>query len=115
MDGDNSQPIGGVRLGLQLIIDEQRRSYVNATAISNSQGEFRVEGLTPGKYALYLQPQQDSDLRSDAVAFDIVDQDVSGLVVKTSKGAASLAGNVVLEKTDDKARWMRAAISSWKG
>jgi len=49
-----------------------------------------------------VQPQQDSDVRSEWVTFDILDQDANGLVVKTSKGGASLAGNVVIENTDDK-------------
>src|SRR6266567_4026226 len=39
---------------------------------------------------------------SEATKFDILDQDANGLVVKTSKGGASLAGSVVLENTDDK-------------
>jgi protocatechuate 3,4-dioxygenase beta subunit len=103
VDGDNNQPIAGARFGVQLIISQERRSYVGVTAFSNSKGEFRIESLTPGKYVVFLQPQQDSDLRSDPVTFEIIDQDVSGLVVKTVRGAATLAGNIVIENTDDKA------------
>jgi hypothetical protein len=102
VDGESTQPVAGIRLGLQLIVDQQRRSYVSANIISNSLGEFRVENLTPGKYGIFVQPQPDSDVRSEAVTFDILDQDVSGLVVKTSKGGASLAGSVVIENTDDR-------------
>jgi hypothetical protein len=102
MDGENGQPVVGLRLGLQLIVDQQRRDYVSANIVSNSLGEFRVENLTPGKYGIFVQPQPDSDVRSEAVTFDILDQDVNGLVVKTSKGGASLAGSVVIENTDDR-------------
>src|SRR6266567_3592048 len=102
IDGESTQPVVGIRLGLQLIIDQQRRTYVSASIISNSLGEFRAENLPPGKYGIFVQPQQDSDVRSDWVTFDILDQDANGLVVKTSKGGASLAGSVVLENTDDK-------------
>ena len=102
IDGESTQPVVGVRLGLQLIVDQQRRFYVSANIISNSLGEFRAENLPPGKYGIFVQPQQDSDVRSEWVTFDILDQDANGLVVKTSKGGASLAGSVVIENTDDK-------------
>jgi hypothetical protein len=102
IDGESTQPVVGIRLGLQLIIDQQRRSYVSASIISNSLGEFRAENLPPGKYGIFVAPQPDSDVRSELVTFDILDQDKNGLVLKTSKGGASLAGNVVIENTDDK-------------
>jgi hypothetical protein len=103
VDGENGQPIAGARFGMLHRINEQRNSYVGADSSSNTKGEFKVENLPPGKYGIFLAPQPDSDLRSDVVPFDIVDQDVSGLVIKSAKGGASLTGNVVLDNTDDKA------------
>jgi hypothetical protein len=100
VDGDTGQPVASVRFGLEMIIDEQH-SFIPATVASNSLGEFRIENLTPGKYSVVILPQQESALRADAVAFEVTDQDVTGLLVRTSKGA-SLAGTVVLEGTDDK-------------
>jgi hypothetical protein len=102
IDGETTQPVAGIRLGLQLIIDPQRRTYVSASIISNSLGEFKAENLPPGKYEIFVAPQPDSDVRSEPVTFDILDQDVNGLVVKTAKGGASLSGNIVIENTDDK-------------
>jgi hypothetical protein len=102
MDGENGQPVVGLRFGLQLIVDQQHRDYVSANIVSNSLGEFTAENLPPGKYGIFVQPQQDSDVRSESVTFDILDQDVNGLVVKTAKGSASLSGSVVIENTDDK-------------
>ncbi len=105
VDGENGQPIAGTRFVLQRMINEGDPSYryVGVSAISNNKGEFRLENLTSGKYLLFLSPQQDSDLRSDAVTFEIVDQEMTGLIVKTSKGGTSLSGNIILENTDDKA------------
>jgi hypothetical protein len=100
VDGDTGQPVTSVRLGLEMMIDEQN-SFIPATVASNSLGEFRIGNLTPGKYSVVILPQQESALRADAVAFEVTDQDVTGLLVKTSKGA-SLAGTVVLEGADDK-------------
>jgi hypothetical protein len=102
IDGESIKPVVGIRLGLQLIVDQQRRDYVSANIVSNSLGEFRAENLPPGKYGIFVQPQQDSDVRSESVIFEILDQDVSGLVVKTTKGSASLSGSVVVENTDDR-------------
>jgi len=103
VDGENRQPIAGARLGMQHIGDDQRRTSVGTNATSNSKGEFTVENLPPGKYGIFLAPQPDSEVRSDVVAFDIVDQDATGLLVKSTKGAASLAGSIVIDNTDDKA------------
>ena len=101
VDGENGQPIGGARFSLQLI-NQGRTSSISSLTLSNSQGEFRLENLLPGKYAVFLIPEQGSELRSDAVSFEVIDQSVSGLVMKTLKGA-SLTGSIVLENTEDKA------------
>ncbi|HKY29920.1 MAG TPA: carboxypeptidase-like regulatory domain-containing protein [Pyrinomonadaceae bacterium] len=79
---------------------------------SNSQGEFRVENLVAGKYELI--PSSDSDLRGSPVKFDIVDQDVSGLVVSAAAGA-SVAGTVIFDnpiKATDKSNPAQLYISA---
>lgn len=107
VDGESGQPVGGASFGVQFILDARHHSQVGLPVISNSRGEFRIENLPAGKYRLFVRPLRDSDLRSDPVPFEIVDQDVSGLLVKTTKGEASLAGSVVLENTDDKVVFAR--------
>jgi hypothetical protein len=102
LNGEDGKPIMNVRFALQMVVDTQRRSYVGSSAVSNSRGEFKVEGLAPGKYSIFIQPQQDSDVRADAVPFEILDQDVTDLVIKSSPGM-TMAGTIVLENTDDKA------------
>lgn len=102
INGENGPPLGNVRFGLQLMIDAQRRVFVSTNTLANSKGEFKIEGLMPGKYAISILPDQESDLRAEAVAFEIVDQDVSDLLIKSSLGI-SVAGMIVLENTDDKA------------
>jgi len=67
---------------------------------SDTQGEFRLEKLPPGKYSISIYPPPESDLRAEPVTFDIVDQDVTGLLIKSSLGA-SFSGNVVLEGARD--------------
>ena len=63
---------------------------------SNSQGEFRLENATPGKYAVQVLATPVVRLRADPVTFEVVDQDVTGIVVKTSAGL-SVSGTVVVD------------------
>jgi hypothetical protein len=64
---------------------------------SNSQGEFRIDNLVPGKYSVSAHMPSDSDLRAEPVGFDVVDQDVTGLVIKLARGGTSLSGKVVVQ------------------
>ncbi len=101
IDGETNQPLANLRFGLQRIIGERDTSFIGSSSISNRLGEFRFENLTPGKYAAFILPQQNSDLRGDPVPFEVVDQDVTGIMLRTSKGA-SVTGTVVLEGSHDK-------------
>ncbi len=100
VDGETNNPIPKVQLGIQLV-GEHRFSYVSGSSSSNAQGEFRIEGLRPGKYGVFMAPEGDSNLRADTVDVEIVDQDITGVVIKTSKGA-TVTGTIALENPDDK-------------
>jgi hypothetical protein len=101
IDGEKGLPMPNLRFGLQRIKGD-RPEFINPLMASNSQGAFIVEGLVPGKYSAFLFPEPNNEARADAVPFDIVDQDVSGLIIKVVKGA-SLSGNVILESDDKNA------------
>jgi 5-hydroxyisourate hydrolase-like protein (transthyretin family) len=100
VDGETGKPAANVSIGLEriVVIDANNtRSYGGGTsAQSGIQGEFRLEKLPPGKYAISLFPPPESDIRGERTAFEVVDQDLTGLVIKTSMGA-SVSGTVVLE------------------
>lgn len=108
MNGETNQPIANLRFGLRRIVDERSASFVNSMAFSNRQGEFRFESLTPGKYAAYMMPEPNSEVRGEPINFEIGDQDVSGLVFRTSTGG-SVSGTLVLEGNHDKAVLSRLA------
>jgi len=101
VDGETDQPLMGLRFGLQRVVNEREAGFMSTFASSNSQGEFRLENVSPGKYVIFLYPQTGSEVRADAVPFEVIDQDVTGLLVKTLKGL-TLTGTVVLEGTYDK-------------
>lgn len=92
---DKGMPVPNLRLEVQRRVG-QRVEFVNAFAASNRRGEFVIEGLIPGKYAMSLSDLSGSEMHAEPLSFDIIDQDVGGLTVRLSKGA-SLTGFVVLD------------------
>jgi len=108
VDSDSSQPIQSVRLGLQRVIDPNMGPFISSSAISNARGEFRLENITPGKYLIIMMPQPNSDFRVAPIGFEIVDQDVTGLVLKTVKGGV-VSGFVLLEGKQDRELYARLA------
>jgi len=70
---------------------------------SNARGEFQTEGLAPGRYAILNMPGQEiSEFYTEPISFEIVDADVTGLVVKVKRGA-SISGVVQIEGVSDRA------------
>ena len=102
VDGETGRPLANVPYGLQFYWDENSTSSTSTGVVSNADGEFHFDNLSPGKYAVMIDRPADVDWRADFVRFDVTDRDVTGLVVKTWKGG-SVSGVVVLEGTDDKA------------
>ena len=95
VDGEKGLPVPNLRFGLQRSVGP-RFELVSATIVSNTQGDFTAEGLIPGKYSIYIFPNQNPELRAEAFSFDITDQDVSGLTIRLTKGA-TLSGVVTFE------------------
>lgn len=101
VDGATGLPLPQVRFGVERIASEGSFSFISSSAASNSKGEFRIENLAPGKYAIFIVPQANANLRADAVQFDLLDQDVSGLLIKTSEGS-TVSGVIEIANIDDK-------------
>ena len=102
VDGDTGQPIANASFGFKYFIDSSSRaSHAIDRTVSNERGEFKLEGLLPGLYAVMATQRPGSYFRSEEVRFELVNRDVTGLVVKTVKGA-SLSGVLVLDGTYDK-------------
>jgi len=63
---------------------------------TDSAGEFRLQSLKPGHYALYISASVDrSDLYSDVLNFDVVDADVAEIQESRERtGGGTLAVRV---------------------
>ena len=56
--------------------------------LTDSAGEFRLQQLKPGHYALYISSSLDrSDLYSDVLSFDVIDADLANLEVQARHGS----------------------------
>ena len=92
-------PVPNIPFALQRLA-LQRGEFINSPVTSDAHGDFYAEGLVPGKYQIYLfQELNKNDLRAEQATFEVIDQDVSNVVIKLSKGA-SLSGVVVIESDD---------------
>lgn len=97
LDGETGKPVPNVSLDLSRIVmtGASGSSFSEGGVVrSDGRGEFRLEKVPPAKYSLSIA--SGSDLRAEPNTFDVFDQDVTGLTIKTSIGA-SLSGTVVFE------------------
>lgn len=102
INSENGQPVPNVRYGLTRIVGE-RSEYVNGGIAADARGDFIIEGLLPGKYAILTYTNQANDLRLETTSFEVVDENITDLPIKLTKGG-SVSGVVVLESDDKAAR-----------
>jgi protocatechuate 3,4-dioxygenase beta subunit len=112
VDADTNQPLAGVFFSVGVVQQSQNQSYVNGTSgpgtPTNSQGEFRMEGLSPGRYAFTVGSSNyvpnatpGPKVYSDPLQFEILDADVSNLEIKAQRGL-SISGVIVPDGITDK-------------
>ena len=97
IDAVTAQPIAGAHFVYGQPADSTNNGgFVSfAIAQANNLGEFRLDHLKPGHYALYISASLDrSDLYSDVLNFDVVDADLANLEVQARHGSR-LSGFVV--------------------
>lgn len=99
VDAETGKPMPYIPYGIYRSMGEYGGESTSGSK-SGVNGEFRFDGVIPGKYSVFVMPEQGMDLRSDWVAFEVVDRDVSDLVVKTIK-ASSISGVVVFDGIED--------------
>ncbi len=112
VNGEDGTPVGNIRFGLQRNAG-QRFEMVQSLSYTNSQGEFVVDGLAPGKYGIFLYPDPARLLRTDNTQFDVIDSDVSGITIRLVKGS-TLSGVIVFEN-EDKQAWAKLVELKLRG
>ncbi|HEX2270020.1 MAG TPA: carboxypeptidase regulatory-like domain-containing protein [Pyrinomonadaceae bacterium] len=100
VDADTGKPVPDAVYGLQKF--RENGSTASSGMVTNKQGEFRFNNVTPGKYSVFLDRSDSGDVYVEPVQFEVTDQDVSGLVLKASAGS-TISGVVIVEGMDEKA------------
>lgn len=98
VDATTGKPIAGLGYGYTTTFDPQsgRSNTSISSGATNARGEFRIDGISPGKYAAYAVTTQEGEIYSDLGNFTITDSNVSGVVVRVHPGT-SITGNVIVD------------------
>jgi hypothetical protein len=98
INAESQSPMPNQRYGLAEI--EEGGSGFSSGFSTDGAGKFRIEGLGRGKYSVSAVLEGESGLYSDPEAFEISEDDVTGLEVRVHRGA-TISGSVVLDSVED--------------
>lgn len=105
VDSSTGLPVAGVVLSYGLMAGDGKRMSSSGSKgeRSNANGEFKLMGMSPGKYGVsvaegnsYRSPGEENVFISDPVPCEVVDGDVHGIEVRVRLGA-SISGVLVFE------------------
>ncbi|HXG64211.1 MAG TPA: carboxypeptidase-like regulatory domain-containing protein [Blastocatellia bacterium] len=97
VDAETGAPVPNALYGYGALMDGNHMGGVGITGNrTNARGEFFIEGVLPGRYAVFVWHQGESDYYSEPAPFEIKDVDVSGVEVKVRRGA-SIIGSIIFE------------------
>jgi len=96
IDGDTGEPIAGINYAFGTLTQMQDQTmmagYTSPSSPTNSKGEFILDGVVPGKYAVMTVRSNfglDSNqpkVYCDPVPFEVTDGDVSDVEIKAHRG-----------------------------
>jgi protocatechuate 3,4-dioxygenase beta subunit len=102
VSSDTGQPVSDVIVGYGTTRPDGGINGMafNSNSQTDSRGEFRIEGITPGQYAAFAVPMNDGDFYSDPASFQVVEADIEGIQVTVHQGG-SIAGIATVEGASD--------------
>jgi hypothetical protein len=102
IDADSGKPLVNLQYGYGAIIGKQSNigSMGWTNNRSNDNGEFRIEGLAPGRFAAFVVSMEQTESYSEPAVFEVTDSDVNGLEIKVRRGS-SIGGVAVMDGTPD--------------
>ena len=121
VDAETGKPLGNLNYGVYQSTEHGGSSRTGSNS-TNANGEFRLDNVLPGKYSVFIVPR-DSGVRDDSVSFEVVDRDVTDLVIKAAKGS-SVTGVISFEEESKSvfkpnelyvSAWMEGAEQSFGG
>ncbi|MEP7337178.1 MAG: carboxypeptidase-like regulatory domain-containing protein [Acidobacteriota bacterium] len=99
IEAESGKPVAGMMI-MYSITKEGSASFGFGNSTTNSQGEFRLGGLTPNSYQAFVVGLEQTENYGEPVKFEVGEGDVSGLEIKMNLGA-SISGVAVIEGVSD--------------
>jgi protocatechuate 3,4-dioxygenase beta subunit len=99
VDGETGRPVPNISYSVGQTIKHDQHTIGSSSSTvgeTNANGEFRLENVTPGRYTIFTTPATGSEMQAASLTVEVVDRDLTDLLIKTTKGS-SLSGVVVLE------------------
>ena len=101
IDARSGQPLSGAPFGYAMMRADGRMAGAPVRDLrADARGEFLIEHLTPGRYAVFVISTRESTAYSEALPFVVTSGDVSELELKVEQGS-SVSGVVVVEGASD--------------
>jgi Carboxypeptidase regulatory-like domain len=102
LDSSTNAPLPNVGFSLSVLAGGGNRQrsmgLMSLPVVSDSSGQFRIDNVPPGKYQVAVAPQSGAGMFGQSAAFDVINQDVTGIQVSAVRGA-SLSGIVSLDSS----------------
>jgi hypothetical protein len=107
VDEETEQPVVNIECSLIIIVNDGIRGGINRQNFSNQNGICTIENIPAGRYRIsvpsggIIRSGATPNYYGDSNEFDVVDQDVSGIVLKAKRGA-TISGVVILDGKPNK-------------
>lgn len=102
IDAATGVPIPNIGVDHSLTVQGSDRilSAGGTLEMTDSEGNFVIHGLQPGRYAIFVRSQENSDLYSENEYVSVDKAEVENLEIKAVHGA-SISGRVILQEGTD--------------
>ena len=106
VDDETGQPIPNLNYGLMGFAGSRPSGGVSQASATNSRGEFKLENMPAGRYAIVIPPSlvptsaPPPAFYSDLTPFDVTEDDVTGLEIRLHR-TLDVSGVVAVEGTNN--------------
>lgn len=101
IDGESGEPVAGLFITYRSISTEDDLGGSFSSQQSDANGNFRIEGVMPGRYsASAMSLGSASSSYGEPASFEVVNEDVKGIEIKVRRGS-TIEGVVIIENAVD--------------
>jgi hypothetical protein len=100
VDADSGKPVSNTRVTISRLSNDKFLFSSPTGGSTNAEGQFRIEGVSKGRYGAYAASESGSSTYSDSPIFEVQDGDVGAIEVKVHQGS-NISGTVAIEGSAD--------------